>query len=166
MPITSFSKCASASTGLKSWCKNCINSSRDPEQNKRKCKDYYETKGRELAKISKEKDIRKYLYHSAKARAKQRNEEFSIEVEDIVIPDNCPIFGIPLKYHRGVKQDDSYSIDRIDSSKGYIKGNIWVISLRANRIKNDSTPEELRLIADKVEEKLRMEALNKVSCVS
>lgn len=59
-----------------------------------------------------------------------------------------------MHYHRGVKQDDSYSLDRIDSSKGYIKGNVWVISLRANRIKNDSTPDELRLIADKVDERL------------
>jgi hypothetical protein len=51
-------------------------------------------------------------------------------------------------------QRRNYSLDRIDSSKGYIKGNVWVISLRANRIKNDSTPQELRLIADKVEERL------------
>jgi hypothetical protein len=63
-------------------------------------------------------------------------------------------YKIQLEYHRGVKQDNSYSLDRIDSSKGYVKGNIWVISLRANRIKNDSTPQELRLIADKVEERL------------
>lgn len=54
-----------------------------------------------------------------------------------------------------MKGDDSYSLDRIDSSRGYVKGNIWVISLRANRIKNDSTVEELRLIADKVEQKLK-----------
>lgn len=54
-----------------------------------------------------------------------------------------------------MKGDDSYSLDRIDSSRGYVKGNIWVISLRANRIKNDSTVEELRLIAGKVEQKLK-----------
>lgn len=84
----------------------------------------------------------------------ERGEDFSIELEDIVVPDKCPILGIPLEYHRGVKQDNSYSLDRIDSSKGYVKGNVWVISLRANRIKNDSTPQELRLIADKVEERL------------
>ena len=54
-----------------------------------------------------------------------------------------------------MKGDDSYSLDRIDSSRGYVKGNIWAISLRANRIKNDSTVEELRLIADKVEQKLK-----------
>lgn len=102
----------------------------------------------------KENDIQSYLWKSAKSRAKQRGEDFSIELEDIIVPDKCPILGIPLEYHRGVKQDNSYSLDRIDSSKGYVKGNIWAISLRANRIKNDSTPQELRLIADKVEERL------------
>lgn len=155
LPVTNFSKSNYSSTGFRSWCKDCINSERNSEYNKKKCKEYYETRGRELAKISKERDIRKYLYNSAKVRAKQRNEEFSITIEDIVVPDVCPIFGIPLEYHREIKQDNSYSLDRIDSNKGYIKGNVWVISLRANRIKNDSTPEELRLIADKVEEKLR-----------
>ena len=88
----------------------------------------------------KENDIQSYLWKSAKNRAKQRGEDFSIELKDIIVPDKCPILGIPL--------------DRIDSSKGYVKGNIWVISLRANRIKNDPTPQELRLIADKVEERL------------
>lgn len=92
---------------------------------------------------------------SAKARARQRGETFTIDIEDIVVPEACPILGMPLKYNRGMKGDDSYSLDRIDSSKGYVKGNIWVISLRANRIKNDSTVEELRLIADKVEQKLK-----------
>lgn len=67
-----------------------------------------------------------------------------------------PVNILTIKWliYNGVKQDNSYSLDRIDSSKGYVKGNIWVISLRANRIKNDSTPQELRLIADKVEERL------------
>lgn len=52
------------------------------------------------------------------------------------------------------KEDNSYSLDRIDPNKGYIKGNIWVISLRANRIKNDATVSELRMIADAIEQKL------------
>ena len=46
-----------------------------------------------------------------------------------------------------VRHRISPSIDRIDSTKGYTKDNIQIISWRANRIKNDSTPEELMQIA-------------------
>lgn len=71
----------------------------------------------------------------------------------INIPDICPILGIVLNYDGNeysgwVRDDLSPSIDRIDSNKGYIKDNIQVISWRANRIKNDSTPEELLKIAN------------------
>lgn len=155
LPIDNFSKSSTSANGYRSWCKECVNISRNSEENRLRCKQYYESKGRELMRSYKENDIQTYLWKSARSRAKQRGEEFSIDPEDIMVPDRCPILNIPLQYHRGVKQDNSYSLDRIDSSKGYIKGNVWVISLRANRIKNDSTPQELRLIADKVEEKLR-----------
>lgn len=155
LPLTSFAKSNTSKYGVRSWCKNCVNSNLNPESNKIRCKQYYESVGKELTKQRKENNIQLYLYLSAKARAKQRGEEFSINIEDIIVPERCPILNIPLKYNRGIKRDDSYSLDRIDSNKGYIKGNIWVISLRANRIKNDSTPQELRLIADKVEEAMK-----------
>lgn len=155
LPLSNFSKSNTSASGYRSWCKECINSNRDSEANKLRCREYYSNRGREATIQYKSNNIQKYLYQSAKARAKQRGEEFSIELGDIIVPEVCPILGIPLKYNRGVKQDNSYSLDRIDSSKGYIKGNIWVISLRANRIKNDSTVEELRLIANKVEQKLK-----------
>jgi hypothetical protein len=44
--------------------------------------------------------------------------------------------------------DNSYSLDRIDSNKGYVKGNVWVISRRANVIKNNATLEELELLTN------------------
>lgn len=152
LPLSEFSRSKTSANGYRSWCKRCINTERNSDVNRRRCKEYYESRGRELARLSKEQDIRKYLFNSAKARAIQRGLEFTITLNDIVVPEKCPILGIPMSYHRGIKQDDSYSLDRIDSSKGYVKGNVWVISLRANRIKNDSTPNELRLIADRVEQ--------------
>jgi predicted DNA-binding protein YlxM (UPF0122 family) len=67
-------------------------------------------------------------------------------------PDFCPILGLKLNYDgydsSYERADYSPSIDRIDSSKGYLIDNIQIISWRANRIKNDSTPEELKKIAD------------------
>ena len=73
-------------------------------------------------------------------------------LSELDVPDVCPALGIKLNYN-GVegtgwtRQDDSPSIDRIDSNKGYEVNNIQIMSWRANRIKNDSTPEELMLIA-------------------
>lgn len=86
----------------------------------------------------------KYLYELAKWRAKSNKIVFEIEEKDITIPEFCPVLGIKLNNHIGEKkrQDDSPSIDRIDNTKGYIKGNVQVISHRANQIKNCGTLEE------------------------
>jgi predicted DNA-binding protein YlxM (UPF0122 family) len=74
--------------------------------------------------------------------------EFSINFGDLVFPTHCPILGIELDYFsQNGRQENSPSFDRIDPSKGYIKGNVAVISWRANRIKNDGTAEEHQKIA-------------------
>ncbi len=89
----------------------------------------------------------KYLLKQAKERAKNRGFDFDLVLEDIVIPSVCPIMGIPLKYIIGEYSDYSPSIDRIDSTKGYTKDNIWVISSIANRMKWDADKEQLILFA-------------------
>ena len=65
------------------------------------------------------------------------------------LPDVCPALGIPLDYVNGSNQhrENSPSIDRIDSTVGYVIGNVQILSFRANRIKSDSTPEELMKLA-------------------
>lgn len=85
----------------------------------------------------------RYLLTSAKRRAKLFNRVFDLKEEDIVIPDCCPILGIPLVIDGGVVKQHSPTLDRIDNSKGYIKGNIQVISMRANTMKGDRTMEAL-----------------------
>ncbi len=74
--------------------------------------------------------------------------EFSVEFEDIHWPTHCPVLGLELLYNSPFdkKQEASVSFDRIDSSKGYVKENVHIISWRANRIKNDGTPEEHKKI--------------------
>lgn len=42
------------------------------------------------------------------------------------------------------------SIDRKDPTKGYIKGNIEIISDKANRMKNNATRDELILFAKEI----------------
>lgn len=90
----------------------------------------------------KQKSYKKKIYDRCKTRAKQKGFEFTIELEDIIIPSLCPVFAVEMvgKY--------APSLDRIDSSKGYVKGNVQVISTRANILKNNATAEELRKVAD------------------
>lgn len=87
------------------------------------------------------------MLNRSKSRAKQKGFEHNIELNDIKIPDNCPLLGIPLIKGKKSVQENSPTLDRIDSSKGYIKGNVWVISYKANTIKSNATPEELLRIA-------------------
>ena len=53
------------------------------------------------------------------------------------------LFGFELKREDKQTWMCAPSVDRIDSSKGYIKGNITVVSRRANILKRDATIDEL-----------------------
>jgi hypothetical protein len=88
------------------------------------------------------------LYQSAKMRAKRNGLTFKLSMSDIVIPLRCPVFGKRLK--RGIGQWGPWSptLDRIDNRKGYVRGNVAVISARANNLKGDATAAEHRRIAE------------------
>ena len=90
------------------------------------------------------------MLNRSKSRAKKKGFEHNIELDDISVPDNCPLLGIPLIKGDDSVQENSPTLDRIDSSKGYVKGNVWVISYKANTIKSNATPEELLLIATRL----------------
>jgi len=79
---------------------------------------------------------------------KHSNQQWNLKFLDIQWPTHCPILGLELDYFAPTRQENSISFDRTDSSKGYIKGNVKIVSWRANRIKNDGTEEEHRQIAD------------------
>ena len=85
-----------------------------------------------------------------KRRAKDAGLEFNLELKDLTVPERCPIFGTVLERNDDMTKarPNSPSVDRIDPNKGYVKGNIAVMSYRANVIKNDGTAAEHRLIAD------------------
>ena len=91
------------------------------------------------------------IYNRLKASAKRRNIEFSLtlpELNNLSFPITCPILGIPLAFNRGEAKDNSYSIDRVDSTKGYHIDNIIVISLKANKLKSNATINELKQISN------------------
>lgn len=89
------------------------------------------------------------MHQRAKIRSKELNREFTIEVSDIIIPDVCPILGIPLNMNSGRSGafKNSPSLDRIDNYKGYTKDNIQVVSQMANAMKGRATNEELHKLA-------------------
>ena len=81
----------------------------------------------------------------AKHRAKTKHLEFNLTAEDIVIPTHCPILNIELVSRKGKSggAPNSPALDRIDNSKGYVKGNVRVISHLANMMKSSATEDEL-----------------------
>lgn len=91
-------------------------------------------------------ELKQSLYRNAKKRAISKGLEFNIEVKDIHIPRVCPILKVPLICSTRY----SPSIDRIYPDKGYIKGNIAVISNLANSMKANATPKELLIFAKNI----------------
>lgn len=87
-----------------------------------------------------------WLVSVCKQTAKNKGLPFNLRKEDIVIPTHCPVLGIELRMGtEGLNacRDAAPSIDRIVPEKGYVRGNVVVVSFRANRIKSNATPDEI-----------------------
>ena len=110
------------------------------ERHKEFRKKNYTTEKRRASYI---KNIETEILNHAKHRAKLKNMEFNLTKEDIIIPEYCPVLGIKLN---PLDKLATPSLDRIDNNKGYIKGNIKIISNKANRLKNNGTIEEFEKI--------------------
>lgn len=93
-----------------------------------------------------ENSIKLALLHSARIRSRRDNLPFNLTVEDIELPEYCPLLEIKLVSNKRVAKGNSFSLDKIIPSLGYVKGNVWTISNKANRIKSDASLEELELI--------------------
>jgi hypothetical protein len=112
--------------------------SADPDLYKKKAKEY------------RRKNFVKYLVVRLRRRASVINVPFDLTEEDLIVPAVCPVLGIPLTLEGG-QRDDAPSVDRVVPCLGYTKGNVRVISMKANRIKNDATAEELRKVLQYLE---------------
>lgn len=86
---------------------------------------------------------RSKLLTYARSAAKNKKLVCTLTKEDIVIPKRCPVFGIPLFFTEGRRTDNTPSLDRLDNSKGYVPGNVAVVSWRANNRKGDLTLREI-----------------------
>ena len=92
------------------------------------------------------------LLTQAKSRAKRKGIPFEISLDDVVIPSHCPVLGMKLLSSREATsstavKDNAPSLDKVDNAKGYVKGNVRVISYRANKLKGDATLDEVEAIA-------------------
>ena len=92
---------------------------------------------------------------AVKGRAKRNGLDFDLDVDFLrsIVTTHCPIFGVELIY--GLKKDVDFtdrgkgaSLDRKDSARGYTKDNVWIISYRANSIKQDATIAELEQVVE------------------
>lgn len=83
----------------------------------------------------------------AKSRARKKGLEFDISENDIQLPEFCPVLGVKLQVSTSGLSHNSYSLDRIDPTLGYIKGNIQVMSHLANSMKHSANEEQLLAFA-------------------
>jgi hypothetical protein len=94
------------------------------------------------------------VFNEAKKRAARKGLLFTItkaNIFDVFPTDNrCPVFGVPFVFNPGTRcwQPMSPSLDRIIPSRGYVPGNVIVVSMKANLIKSDATPDDIRKVAD------------------
>lgn len=139
-PVSSFWKNNNSRDGYQHTCIDCQKARWEKDVSRQQ-----EVKARfqERKMLYNDNHINKYLWFEARKRAKEKGLEFTIEPRHIIVPDICPISLVAMERNRGKLGPNSYSLDRIDSSKGYIPGNVAVISFKANQIKNNFSLEEL-----------------------
>lgn len=162
LPLDSFHIRKDTKGGYRKECKECVREKmllkyhENPDANKRKAKEQYAKHGDKRRAESRKwntENKERVLFNLAKGRAMQFGIPFDITLEDVIIPATCPVLGIPLcRDNRGM-QDTSPTLDRYVPSLGYTKGNVSVISNKANRIKNTANIEELTKVLTWCKEK-------------
>lgn len=109
-------------------------------------------KGRSLHNDAKDPlKVRRNILYKARYRAKLKGLACNLDLDDVIIPNFCPVLDIPLFFGAGKPSDYSPTLDRLVPELGYVKGNIVVISMLANSIKNKGRVDQIRRVADWLE---------------
>lgn len=107
---------------------------------------YKAQQARQYAQKRSPEHWRDYRLSSLKCRCKKTGMEFNLSHSDLILPEVCPVLGIPLILGVAATHPSSPHVDRVDNSQGYIPGNVRIISGRANILKKDATVAEIRAI--------------------
>ena len=141
LPLSGFAKQKSSRDGLSYWCKSCRKEYNDnlcPFKkwltDKKK-----NAKGRGIAYSIKPEDIPGVKIEWYNTRKQGSKDTW----RGIKYPKVCPVLGIKLDWGMNGLNNNSPSLDRIDSTKGYIPGNVMIMSYLANKMKSNATPEQL-----------------------
>ena len=150
--VNMFERDSSKKSGLKSRCKACHKEYRDKNKSAIASRNAvrYKVKRSQIlhySKVYQAQNPKARLICGAMRRSEKMGLPFSIDRNDFEIPENCPVFGFPLKSGNGVHAYNSPTIDRIVPELGYVKGNIQVISQKANSIKGSRSLDEWRMFA-------------------
>ena len=152
LPLEAFNKDNAKADGRRARCRECDaayfqQKYKDPEwQQKHKQR----SKDRRI-RLKDEDPHELWAYDSvanARQRAKKAGVMCNIDLDYVrsLVVDTCPLLGLPLIYAQIKLSDNSPTLDRKRPSLGYTKGNLAVISHRANRLKSDATVEELQTL--------------------
>lgn len=130
---------------IKHFCEDCnkILSRSDRKRIFREKREGYHEKEKLLRKNSYKRNHIHAMIANARDRAIKYGYEFDIQDSDIIVPEVCPLLEVPFVLGEGKEYEYTPTIDRIDNTKGYTKDNIWVISKKANSMKNSATFKEL-----------------------
>lgn len=159
LDINEFKIFGKSKTGRDWLCRSCreyhsaLNNGEDKNYFRKlriKVSPEYREEQKAIDRKSRIKNFKRAMYTAAKYRAEKRGIEFNIEIDDIIIPEKCPILECDFIYGTSHNYEYSPSLDRIDNSKGYIKGNVMVISSKANKMKNSATLHELQMFCKNI----------------
>lgn len=119
--------------------------------NERKYRDSHPEYVEGLKEKQRNMSVESKMLRDSKSRAKTRGLPFDLDISDIVVPEFCPYLNVLLEKGIGRHQPNSPSLDRIIPELGYVKGNVQVISYKANSVKNNLTLEELLVFANAIQ---------------
>lgn len=137
-------------------CNDCVRKEKAEQARKKQKQNpqkYAERSRKYLNKLKTEfpkKYTARQQYSSAQKRAQALNLNFNLTCAFIesISPDYCPILNKPLKYGGGEKTNESPALDRINPEKGYIRGNVQIVSLLANLMKSNATEKDMLAFAE------------------